>query len=104
MAADLGDMIARLLLDSKDFDSAMATAGANAEAQAEKIQNSFGGIGQGLARVAASLAAIGLADKISDFAEECLKASSEMGKFRSAMETLVGPGKEVAQFISDIDE
>jgi hypothetical protein len=102
--ADLGDMIARLLLDSSQWLSGMKEAeGATTEAATE-IEGSLAGIGEGITKLGEGLAELGLAEGIKKFGEACIEASDDMGKLKAAMVALKGDTQNVSDFLDHIHE
>jgi tape measure domain-containing protein len=102
--ADLGDLIARLLLDGTQWATGMQKAEAEAQEGAAKIEGSLAGISESLGKMGEALAGLAIAEGLKDFAEDAIKASNEIGKFSSAMVALKGNGEDTAAFLEHIHE
>jgi hypothetical protein len=102
--ADLGDLIARLLLDASQWSAGMKQAEADAAAGATEIEGSLAGISESLGKVGEAFAGLALAEGLKTFAEDAIAASDEVGKFKSAIVALKGSGEETTAFLDHIHE
>jgi len=105
MAADLGDLIARILLDSKEFQIAMKGVESQAQETAEKANKNLAGLSSGLdgiANAAAGLAAaMGLAHLIGEV-EDYAKELRNLDKSFTAMTGSASDAKEVLGELGEI--
>src|SRR5579872_3609625 len=97
--ADLGDLLARLLLDSSQWTSGMKQAETDTANSASKIETSLSGMSEALGNVGKALAGLAVADALKTFAADAMQASGELGKFKSAMVALKGNGDDTAAFL-----
>jgi hypothetical protein len=102
--ADLGDMIARLLLDSKQWLTGMKEVEGSTAASAAAIEGSLGMVGESVKELGKGLAELGLAEGIKHFAEACIEASDDMGRLKTAMVNLKGDTQNVEEFLEHIHE
>ena len=102
--ADLGDLLARLLLDSSQWTAGMKKAESDTQDSAGKIEGSLAGMSESLAKVGEALEGLAIAKGLETFAEDAIKASDEVGKFSSAMVALKGNGEETTAFLEHIHE
>jgi tape measure domain-containing protein len=102
--ADLGDLIARLLLDSSQWVSGMKQAESETKAGATEIEGSLAGISESLGKMGEALAGLAVAEGLKKFAEDAIEASDQVGKFSSAMVALKGNGEETTAFLEHIHE
>lgn len=101
--ADLGDMIARLLLDSSQWNSGMKDVETSATNTATKTEGAFSSMGEGIGKIGQALAGLGLAAGLLKFGEAAVEASQELETFRKSMENLKGPGQDVENFVRNIE-
>jgi tape measure domain-containing protein len=102
--ADLGDMIARLLLDSTQWNTGMKEVEETTAATATEVEGALAGISGSLQTMGAAIAGLALAEGLKTFAEDAIEASDEIGKFRAAIVALKGDGDNVTQFLDHIHE
>lgn len=102
--ADLGDLIARLLLDSSQWVTGMKQAEAETKDGAAQIEGSLAGMSEALHTVGEALAGLAVAEGLKKFAEDAIEASDQVGKFSSAMVALKGNGEETTAFLEHIHE
>ena len=102
--ADLGDLIARLVLDATGFSVGMKQAKSDAEAGAGAMEAALGGVTAGLGSMATALGGIAFSEKMMAFAESAMHASMEFGKFRAAVVNMRGDGEDVVAFLEHVRE
>jgi phage-related protein len=102
--ADLGDLLARLMLDASQWVSGMKQAETETKEGAASIEGSLAGMSEGLHTVGEALAGLAVAEGLKEFAADAIAASDEVGKFKSAMVALKGSGEETSAFLEHIHE
>lgn len=102
--ADLGDLVARLLLDSAGWTAGMKKVEEETKSGANGVEAALSGIGAGIGAMTGALAAIGLSEKVLEFGQAALAASNEFKKFSSAIVNMRGDSKEVEDFLTRVDE
>jgi tape measure domain-containing protein len=102
--ADLGDLLARLLLDGSQWTAGMKKAESEAAAGATEIEGSLAGISESLGKMGEALAGLAIAEGLKTFAEDAINASNEVGKFKAAIVALKGSGEETTAFLEHVHE
>jgi tape measure domain-containing protein len=102
--ADLGDMIARLLLDASDWMKGLTAAEEKTAEATAGMQGALEGMGESISKVGSALAELGMAEAIKDFAADAIQASAEVAKFRVQIENLKGSGEATTEFLDKIHE
>src|SRR5262245_16451955 len=100
----IGDMIGRLVLDSKDWISGMKATETQTESSAQKVEGSLSKMAGAVVELGKGLAGLELAAKLREFGEDALKESAEFGKFKSSLVAMTGDGKDVQEFMERIHE
>ena len=101
--ADLGDLVAKLLLDATGWAAGMKKAEEDTKSGAGGIEAALGGIGAGIGAMTGALAAVGLSEKVLEFGQAAVEASNEFNKFASAIKNMRGDSKEVEDFLTNVD-
>lgn len=104
MAADLGDLIARILLDSKEFTDAMKGVEQQAQDTAEKASANLQGLNQGLGSIAEAAAGLGAALGLSHLIGEVADYAAELRKLQGAFTALTGSSTEAKDVLSELSE
>ncbi len=102
--ADAGDIVARLLLDAKQWMQGMQDAEKETSDAAQNINGQLTSITNGLSSIGAALGGLAIAEGMKTFAEDALSASADIGKFRTQIIQLKGDGEETRAFLEQIHE
>lgn len=105
MAADLGDLIARVLLDSKEFTTAMQGVETQAKDTADKASGSMSGMGSAMDLLtggAIALAGAFAVDKLLDFGGAALEAAQKTEHLEAAFRAINGPTKETNELLATL--
>ena len=103
--ADLGDLVARILLDSKEFNVAMKDVETQASDTADKASGSMGGLGGAmdlLTGAAVALGAVFAFDKLVDFGASALEAAANTEHLEAAFRAINGPTAETNKLLEDL--
>ena len=100
--ADLGDMIARLLLDSSQWVQGMAEAEEKTAEAATGIEASLAGMSEGLGKIGAALGELAIAEGIKKIAESAIEASDQFAKFQTAVTNFTGDAAGAKQLLEDV--
>ena len=103
--ADLGDLVARILLDSKEFNVAMKDVETQASDTADKASGSMGGLGGAmdlLSGAAVALGAVFAFDKLVDFGASALEAAANTEHLETAFRAINGPTAETNKLLDDL--
>jgi hypothetical protein len=109
MAADLGDLVARILLDSKEFNAAMKGVEAQAEETSGKAGGFLSGIGGSLGGIAETalgvVAGLGMKEVLGwaiDLGPAMLEAASKTEHLATAFRAIAGPTEATAKLFDDL--
>jgi len=109
MAADLGDLIARILLDNKEFNDALKEVEKQSEETSTKAGGFLSGIGDalgGIAETAMGVAAGFKLQEIIDWAQNLapamLEAAAKTDHLAQAFRAIAGPTEETGKLFDDL--
>jgi hypothetical protein len=100
--ADLGDLVARILLDSKEFNVAMKGVEDQAQDTADKSGGAFAGIGGAITTVATAAAGLAVAFEFVEFGKAALEAATNTEHLAAAFRAIAGPTEQTAKLFDDL--
>lgn len=102
--ADVGDMIARLLLDSSGWAQGMQQAQAETAKSTAKIEGAFDAMSNALGAVGAAAGGLKIADQMIDIASAAVRAAEAEDVFEQSLIALNGAGADTAALFQQIQD
>src|SRR5262245_7753477 len=95
--ADLGDMIAKLMLDASNWIDGLKKAESETQAETQKMEGAFGKIGETLGAVGEIVAGWKITEKLVEFGSEAIDLATQVGKLQASFDILAGSAEASAK-------
>jgi hypothetical protein len=103
MAADAGELRARATLDNTEFLSALKDMVNGVQSSTQEATDQISKMAEGFTAMAEAAAAVEIADKIKDFATECIDAAAQVGKLQASFEALNGATEQTSELFEKLE-